>query len=213
MFKFIRIIFGIVLIGATAGFLLIGSNDFDYDFTGLDLNKERIASTTASVFRSTKNKAVDFLSIASEEVKEKSNKLISFTTDKAQELTSTIVGKTKEYAFNLLKKEVEKNIEKLGEKAGLDVNSLNDSLKKDDIVTYSVKKGQSAYFTIKNNQEDLLKYSIDWLDGERESGELKIEGESVILSHIWFNSGEYLLTFKTIESEEERQHKVLISVF
>jgi vacuolar-type H+-ATPase subunit H len=202
MFKIVRIFFGIALVGATAGFLFIGSNDFNYDFTGLDLNKDKIASTTASTIRNTKTKASDLLSVALEEAKNKGNELISFTTEKA-----------KEYAFNILKKEVEKKIEELGEKAGLDINSLNDSLLKDDVVAYSVKKGQSAYFTIKNNKDGLLKYKIDWLDGEIEEGDLVREGESVVLSHIWFNSGEYLLTFKTINSEEERQHKVLISVF
>ena len=75
---------------------------------------------------------------------------------------------------------------------------------------YSIKKDISANFTIKNSEEAVLKYKVDWLDGNSNSGESKLP--SIVLTHKWSKAGEYLINFNITNSAGTKIYKVLISV-
>ncbi len=199
MVTIFRMIFGICLLGSASYFLLLKDNNFSYKFDNFEVNRESIAavaSTSLSIAKAKSTQVFSDISIKTQEF--------------AKDMASSVVDTAKNYAFEIVKKTAEESLNKLGEKAGIDVNSL-ESLPENSVM-YSVKKGENAYFTIKNSEDGLLKYSVNWLDGKIDSGQLNNKDEFVVLVHSWKTPGEYLINFKIEGMVGEKIYKVLISV-
>jgi hypothetical protein len=204
MKKFIKIFFVIVLVGLAAYFLFGKSNNSNYkipDIKGINLNSGNIISVASSTVENIKNKTKDIFSGVTSDLK-----------TKAEEIVSSAIEKTKNYALSVFKQGVESGINKLGESAGITVNSPENLVPENKSpVIYSIKKGEPSYFTVKNS-EDELKYEVDWLDGKKDIGQITQKSESVVLSHKWIGAGEYPITFKIVDSKGEKEYKILITV-
>lgn len=200
---FIRIVLGVVLIGTAGYFLFFKNNTFSYKIPDLGLNEKSIVSMAGTTVGNIKNKVSDTFSGITDQLQ-----------IKAEEIVSSSISKAKTYAFDVFKQGVEDSVNKLGEKAGITGVNINsaDTLS-DNPILYSIKKGVSASFTIKNSEEDILKYKVDWLDGNSSSGELIKKDQSIVLNHKWASAGEYLINFNITNSIGTKVYKVSISVF
>ena len=202
MGKFIRIVLGIVLIGAASYFLFWKSNSFSYKMPNLGLSENNIVSMASTTVGNIKNKAVNTFSGITDQLRTKTGEIVSSSIDKA-----------KKYVFDVFKQGVEDGVNKLGEKAGITSVNINSAdTVTDNPIIYSVKKGINASFSIRNSEEDTLKYKVDWLDGNSSSGELAKKDQSVVLNHKWTNAGEYLINFNITDSVGTKIYKVSISV-
>lgn len=204
MGKFIRIILGISLVGAAGYFLLGKSNTFSYKMSSLGLGEDKIASIASSTVGTIKNKVSDTFSGITDQLQ-----------TKAEEAVTSSVTTAKNYVFDVFRQGVEDSVNKLGEKVGVtNVNINSTATSTDNSIVYSVKKDVSAYFTInKNSETDILKYKVDWLDGNSNSGELTNKDQSIVLTHKWSKAGEYLINFNITNSVGVMNiYKVLISV-
>jgi len=204
MGKFIRIILGISLVGAAGYFLLGKSNTFSYKMSSLGLGEDKIASIASSTVGTIKNKVSDTFSGITDQLQ-----------TKAEEAVTSSVTTAKNYVFDVFRQGVEDSVNKLGEKVGVtNVNINSTATSTDNSIVYSVKKDVSAYFTInKNSKTDILKYKVDWLDGNSNSGELTNKDQSIVLTHKWSKAGEYLINFNITNSVGVMNiYKVLISV-
>jgi len=199
---FIRIVLGIALIGVAGYFLFYKSNTFIYKIPSLGLSEERMASMASTTAGNIRVKASDAFSGIKNQLQ-----------TKVEEIVSSSVSAVKNYAFDVFRQGVEDSVNKLGEKAGITSVNINgiDSSTENPIV-YSVKKGANASFAIKNSGEDTLKYKVDWLDGNSNSGELTKKDQSVVLTHKWSKAGEYLIDFNITNSSGAKIYKVSISV-
>lgn len=193
---------GVVLIGAAGYFLFLKNNTFSYKMSDLGLNENNVASMASTTVGNIKNKISTTLSGITDQLQ-----------IKAEEIVSSSINKAKTYVFDVFKQGVEDSVNKLGEKAGITGVNINsgDSIT-DNPIVYSIKKGVSAFFTIKNSDEDILKYKVDWLDGNSSSGELAKKYQSVVLNHKWASAGEYLINFNITNSAGSKIYKVSISV-
>jgi len=199
---FIRIVLGIALIGAAGYFLFFKSNTFSYKLPGLGSAEDRVVSMASTTAGNIRAKAADAFSGIKDQLQVK-----------AEEIVSSSVSAVKNYAFDVFRQGVEDSVNKLGEKAGItsvNINSVGSST--DNPIVYSVKKGINASFAIKNSGEDTLKYKVDWLDGNSNSGELSKKDQSIVLNHKWINAGEYLIDFNITNSCGTKIYKVSISV-
>lgn len=202
MGKFIKIVLGIALVGAAAYFLFGKSNTFSYKMSNLGLGESNIVSIASSTVGTIKNKVSNTFSGFTDQLQTKAGEIVSSSVDKA-----------KTYAFDVFKQGVEDSVNKLGEKVGVtNVNIDNTATSTDNSIVYSVKKDVSAYFTIKNSETDILKYKVDWLDGNSNSGELTNKDQSIVLAHKWSKAGEYLINFNITNSVGTKIYKVSISV-
>lgn len=202
MRTFIKIVLGVVLIGAAGYFLFFKNNSFSYKMPNLGLGENNIASMASTTVGNIKNKVSDTLSGITDQLQ-----------NKAEEILSSSIDRAKNYAFDIFKQGVEDSVNKLGEKAGItsvNINSIDTST--NTPIVYSVKKGINASFTIKNSEEDILKYKVDWLDGNTNSGELTKKDQSIVLTHKWSVAGEYLINFNITNSAGVKIYKVSISV-
>ena len=199
---FIRIVLGVALIGVAGYFLFLKNNTFSYKIPGLGLSEDRVTTMASTTVQNIKNKVSDTFSDITDQLQ-----------TKAEEIITSSVDKSKNYAFDVFKQGVEEGVNKLGEKAGItgvNINSADTTT--GNPIAYSVKKGASASFTIKNSEEDALKYTVDWLDGNSNSGELAKKDQSVVLTHKWSVAGEYLINFNITNFEGEKIYKVFILV-
>ena len=202
MRKFIRIVLGIALVGAASYFLFWKSNSFSYKMPNLGLSENNIVSMASTTVGNIKNKAVNTFSGITDQLRTKTGEIVSSSIDKA-----------KKYVFDVFKQGVEDGVNKLGEKAGITSVNINSAdTVTDNPIIYSVKKGINASFSIRNSEEDTLKYKVDWLDGNSNSGELTKKDQSVVLTHKWSKAGEYLINFNITNSAGTKIYKVLISV-
>ncbi|MEK7478777.1 MAG: hypothetical protein AAB626_02545 [Patescibacteria group bacterium] len=202
MRKFIRIVLGIALVGAASYFLFWKSNSFSYKMPNLGLSENNIVSMASTTVGNIKNKAVNTFSGITDQLRTKTGEIVSSSIDKA-----------KKYVFDVFKQGVEDGVNKLGEKAGITSVNINSAdTVTDNPIIYSVKKGINASFSIRNSEEDTLKYKVDWLDGNSSSGELAKKDQSVVLNHKWTNAGEYLINFNITDSVGTKIYKVSISV-
>ncbi|MEK7463221.1 MAG: hypothetical protein AAB621_02580 [Patescibacteria group bacterium] len=202
MRKFIRIVLGIVLIGAASYFLFWKSNSFSYKMPNLGLSENNIVSMASTTVGNIKNKAVNTFSGITDQLRTKTGEIVSSSIDKA-----------KKYVFDVFKQGVEDGVNKLGEKAGITSVNINSAdTVTDNPIIYSVKKGINASFSIRNSEEDTLKYKVDWLDGNFSSGELTKKDQSIVLNHKWSKAGEYLINFNITNFAGTKIYKVLISV-
>ncbi|MHB9019515.1 MAG: hypothetical protein ACYC3G_01380 [Minisyncoccota bacterium] len=199
---FIRIVLGIILISAAAYFLFLKDNSFSYKIPNLGLNEDNVISMASTTAISIKNKVSDTFSEFTGQLQ-----------NKAEEIITSSIDSVKSYAFDVFRQGVEDSVNKLGEKAGItsvNINSIDTST--NTPIVYSVKKGINASFTIKNSEEDILKYKVDWLDGNTNSGELTKKDQYIVLTHKWSKAGEYLINFNITNSTGEKIYKVSISV-
>jgi len=202
MKRFIKIVLGIALIGAAGYFLFGKSNTFSYKMSDLGLSENSIVSIASTTVGNIKTKVADTFSGITDQLQ-----------TKAEEMITSSVNDAKNYVFDVFKQGVEDSVNKLGEKAGITSVNINSAdIATDNPIVYSVRKGISASFSIKNSGEDTLKYKVDWLDGNSNSGELTKNDQSVVLNHIWVNAGEYLINFNIINSTGTKIYKVLILV-
>lgn len=202
MGKFIKIVLGIALVGAAGYFLFFKNNTFSYKMPNLGLSEDNIVSMASTTVGNIKNKASDTFSGITDQLQ-----------NKAEEIISSSMDKVKKYIFDVFKQGVEDGVNKLGEKAGITGVNINSAdISTDNPIIYSIKKGVNASFTIKNSEEDVLKYKVDWLDGNSGSGELTKKDQSVVLSHKWAKAGEYLINFNITNSVGTKIYKVSISV-
>ena len=199
---FVKVVLGIALIGGAGYFLFFKNNTFSYKMPKLEFSEERVASMASSTIGNIKNKVVDTFSGITDQLQ-----------NKAEEIVSSSIDKAKNYAFDVFKQGVEDSVNKLGEKAGITSVNINSAdTTTGNPIAYSVKKGVNASFTIKNSEEDTLKYKVDWLDGNSSSGELTEKDQSIVLTHKWAKAGEYLISFNISNSSGEKTYKVFISV-
>ncbi|MDO8442756.1 MAG: hypothetical protein Q7S81_00630 [bacterium] len=198
----IRIVLGIALVGAAGYFLFGKSNTFSYKMPNLGLSENNIVSMATTTVGNIKNRVSDTFSGFTDELQ-----------TKAEEMVSSSINNAKNYVFDVFKQGVEDGVNKLGEKAGItsvNINSADTAI--DNPIVYPVKKGINASFIIRNSGEDTLKYKVDWLDGNSNSGELTKKDQSVVLNHKWVNAGEYLINFNITNSAGTKIYKVSISV-
>jgi|GEM_PF-1782019 len=203
MITFFRILLGIGLVGGATYFLAIKNNNFSYNFTDLGINDGKIIATASTTMASVKTKTVQAFSDISSGISNKAYEL-------AGNLISSAVEKAKDYAIEAVKQSAEEGLNKLGDRVGININSSETPT--DNYVIYSVKKDTNAYFTIKNSEDGILKYNVNWLDDKIDSGQLNKKDEFVVLVHSWSKPGEYLINFKISNVTNEKTHKVLISV-
>lgn len=199
---FIRIVLGVVLVGAAGYFLFSKSNSFSYKMSDLGFGEEGIVSMASTTAGNIKTRVSNVFSGITDQLQ-----------NKAQEIIYSSVDTAKKYVFDVFKQGVEDGVNKLGEKAGItgvNINSADTST--NNPIIYSVKKGVSASFTIKNSEEDILKYKVDWLDGNFSSGELTQKDQLIVLNHKWVSAGEYLINFNITNSSGTKIYKVSISV-
>jgi len=201
MGKFIRIVFGIALVSAAGYFLLLKDNSFSYKIPNLDLSEQGVMLVASSTAQNLKNKASDVFSGISAGIQ-----------SKAEEIVAAAAQKAADYTFGIIKQGVISGVDSVGEKMGVNINSSEPGTSQSAYVVYSIKKGATAYFTIKNSENDLLKYNVDWLDGKVDSGQLTKKDESIVLTHKWSTAGEYFVTFKITDSNGDKEHRVLIAV-
>jgi len=202
MGKFIKIVLGIALVCAAAYFLFYRSNTFSFKMPGLGLSEEKVASMASTTVENVKNKVSDTFSGITDQLQTKAGEIVSSSIDKA-----------KAYVFDVFKQGVEDGVNKLGEKAGITGVNINSAdTPKDNSIIYSIKKDVNAYFTIKNSEADVLKYKVDWLDGNSNSGQLTVKDQSIVLTHKWSKAGEYLINFDITNSAGTKIYKVSISV-
>ncbi len=199
MTSFLRILFGICLVGAAGYFLLQKDNSFSYKFDNLNLYKDKFTDMASTTVASLKNKTTQIFSGISVKAEDFAQSIVSLAADKA-----------KDYAIETVKQTAEESLNKLGESVGISINSSD--IPAENYVIYSVKKQANAYFTIKNSDPDTLNYKVDWLDGKIESGQLVKTGDVAILFHNWSNPGEYLISFNISTSKYQKTYKILISV-
>jgi predicted nucleotidyltransferase len=216
--KFIKMILGIALV-ATAGYLLLKDNSFSYKMSDLSLIRRNIASVASTTVGNIKAKTANTFSGITNQLETKAVNTFSGITNqlqaKAEDIMSSSVDAAKKNAFNNFRQEVENGINKLGEKAGIANISINNTdIPIDKTIIYpSIKRNINTYFTIRNNDSDILKYQVDWLDGSSlSSGELTSKNESVLLTHRWSKAGDYLLNFNVTNSSGSKIYKVSILV-
>jgi vacuolar-type H+-ATPase subunit E/Vma4 len=198
----IKIILGVVLIGVAGYFLFSKNNSFSYKIPNLELSENDIASMASTTVDNIKTKASSAFSGITDQLQNKANEIISSSIDSV-----------KNYAFDIFKQSVEDGVDKLREKAGItgvSIDSVGTSV--DNSIVYSAKKGIDVYFTIINSEADILKYKVDWLDGNSGSGELTKKDQSIVLTHKWSSAGEYLINFNITNSVGTKVYKVKISV-
>lgn len=202
MNTFLRVILGIALVGSAAYFLFAKGNTFMYKIPNFGLGRNEIVSMASSTAENIKNKASDSFSEFTDQLQ-----------NKAEDIISSSVSSAKNYAFDIFRQGIEDSVNKLGEKAGITgVNINSAATSTDSYIVYSVKKGVNAYFTIKNNDADSLKYKVDWLDNNVSSGELAEKDASIVLTHKWSKAGEYLISFNIENSMGTKIYRVKISV-
>ncbi|MDO8430231.1 MAG: hypothetical protein Q7S73_02605 [bacterium] len=139
------------------------------------------------------------------------DKLISQISKKSEELFSRAVEGAKTQAFNLVKQEVNKNVDNLGQNFGISLGGSNSEVPSP--ITFAIKINQPAYFTVKNTESTAVEYEIDWQDNLKDSGQLSANTGKT-LSHQWKNPGIYEPIFKIIKKDgQSEEHKVVISIF
>ena len=124
---------------------------------------------------------------------DKAQEGVGATIEKISDTVSGVVNNLKSEALQLVKGTVDKKVETLGEKLGVDVQQTASSISESPII-FGVKAGAAAYFTIRNREAGAIDYRVDWQDGSTDSGALQ-GNKSAVLSHRWEKPGTYLLKF------------------
>lgn len=135
--------------------------------------------------------------------------------DKVKDLVSDSVKEAKVSSLNFLKNTVDEKIDKLGQELNLGTEGLSKdnviALEK-EIISFSVKAGATAYFTIKNSENENLTYEVDWQDKEVSRGFLN-KNDKIILGHKWDNKGSYIIEFKIGTPDKEKKYEIPIVIF
>ncbi len=194
----------IVLAIAVGGFYFLFNKEKTYDFLFPGVNRANQAEKSFSlndVATASKNFLIASKTNFVNKIKEaagRSESLVEETSENA-----------KTGVFNFFKKSVNDSVDSVGNKFGVNVGKSHQIL----TLKYSIKAGQPAYFSIKpsaENEED-LKYEIDWGDGKSEKGEIK-NGKTKIVSHIWTNEENYIIKLKIIGGIQSAEYEESIMV-
>ncbi|HXF43866.1 MAG TPA: hypothetical protein VNK70_00060 [Candidatus Paceibacterota bacterium] len=105
--------------------------------------------------------------------------------------------------FGSLKEKTAEVIDDVQEKTGLEKSDIKEAhlVSGGSIAVLPVAKaGMKSYFLLSNPEPSReVKYEISWGDGVAEDGVLT--GETKTISHSWGEEGEFLVTFRIIDSD------------
>ncbi len=187
------------------------------------LNRESVSSYPIPFIEVTKKDFAKSVGQVSENLLDYGNSLATSTTaslagqaaEKTVKIFSNIIDGAKTEVFKVIKGTVNKKVDSIGVDLGVDVGRLNNEPAAKEIqspVIFTIKTGAPAYFTIKNKENGVLQYEVDWQDGKSESGKLAA-GQSKLLSHAWLAVGQYEINFKVSDQERAKEYAIAIATF
>src|SRR3989344_4479455 len=133
---------------------------------------------------------------------------------KTEELIGETVVSVKTQALNFLKGTIDKKVESLAVELGVDLNSGGAPTQASialNPISFAIKSGTPAYFTIKNRESGSVVYEINWKDGKIDKGQIG-KGETKVTMHSWDQPGEYAIKFKIASEKGAREYDVSISI-
>jgi len=213
MSRFFGIIILIAVITIAVYLVLLQDNSSEYSFPILK-GKEIISSTFQRVKDGGLDKEITFKTDLM--VGDGVSSIIGKVADKIESVIENVVDNVKLETFKKIKNVVNDRVDSLGESAGINIKGISSSGGgKDETVSpvvYTIKSGDTAYFTIINRENRNINYEVDWQDGNTDKGTLDKE-EKAVLSHKWDKEGEYLIKFKVITIGEEKEYQFSINIF
>ena len=142
----------------------------------------------------------------------KTSGMINMLTEKAGALANDSLTAIKAEAFDLVKGAIAKKVDNLAVDLGIgSAQSGNSGSAVSNPISISIKSGTLVNFTIENNEQGVIDYTVDWKDGKSESGKIA-KSESKIVSHSWTKAGEYILQFKISSPGKSKEYQVGISI-
>ncbi len=153
--------------------------------------------------------------------------VVGVVKEKAQGVIDAVTGVVKQKAFDSFKETVDQKLNDVAKNLGVPkvatsppvgaivlgstpaVQSANNVP-----LGFSVKKGQSAVFVLKNVAEGSAKvpYAIQWGDGKTETGTLA-DKDAKTISHTWESTGEYTIEITMTVGETIKTYNVYIIVY
>ncbi len=201
MKKFLGLFSALMCIGISAHLALTQYNISEYSFPNIRKSDNRSANMLFQQAQPLVHKISQGVSGAAQAVISKGNVLID-----------TVIEKAKVQTFELVKDSITDKVDEVGSGLGISVSPGNSSEETSPII-FTMKKGEPAYFTIENRENERAQYAVDWKDGTPEDvGSLDV-GKSRVVSHSWSQSGNYDVTFKIIFSDKRNTHHITLSIF
>ncbi len=193
--KLVRI--GLVLLIIVGGAYFFSNRDKSYSVQFTEL-----ASTTGQLLRRAASAITQAISSHSSSTVQTASRFVASTTQQVEDAVGQAVKDA------VAKKAAEVGSGLIGSPISIGSN--------DQAVSFSIKTGSRAYFTLHNaNTTEEMTYIVDWQDSVRDEGTLA-KGESRIVSHVWTAPG----TFKVLFSLKEKKlfssqdtHQIIVSVF
>ncbi|MDD5547326.1 MAG: hypothetical protein PHN74_00250 [Candidatus Pacebacteria bacterium] len=216
----IRFIIIFLILAAAAFVLFDKKNTTVYSIPFLSMEEKNSMAGTLDKVREAGGEGVDVVS-------EKATQAKDAVINKGNEVVSGAVKAVKKQAFDLFKKTVNEEIDNLGKDLKVEsrapssidntasiinVAGGSDSVETHPEVIFSIQPNSLAYFTIKNIEEENIKFEINWQDGESKNGTIN-KGDTMILSHGWSKSGNYLVEFKIITTKETKGYNIPVTIF
>ncbi len=200
-----RIVFvGIVF---AAGYFVFSAGNvsgYTFPFIGASqkvaarVGNQAISSVTSAVKKNFAAPAGDLMTAAAQSIDTLAqNALASAKTEVMKALTGA----------------VKKNVDTMAASFGVSTQGSGAPAGSADVspIQSAIKSGAPAYFTIRNNEQGTIQYTVDWKDGKAETGQV-LKGQSQIVSHAWNKVGEYVLQFKIESSGGINEYQIMISI-
>lgn len=203
----------IISVAVLAGgyFLLNRENASSYTIPFVELRRKAVSENIGKTAGNLKN----YLSgQATATVLELADDLAATFLEKSEQTVSLAIDGAKTETFRFFSKAVNEKVNTVGENLGVDVQKIGKEIappERESPIIFGIQAGIPAYFSIKNRESEKISYEVDWLDGNKKSGEVAV-GKSATVSHQWNSSGEYHPKFKIITSRGEKIYEVAISV-
>ena len=199
MNSYLKFLVWAIVIGAIAYFVFYKENTWVYNYPPIQKTREAINESVNKLKIKLQSGLTTITDSAFDLVKEKS-----------EEAVTKAGNEVKNQAFNVVQKAVTGGMNSLGEQLGLSPKISGGDT--NTPLSFGVKIGSTAYFSLDNNENEKVGYQADWQDGKKDTGNLDI-GKTAILSHKWDKAGDYTLNFKTTSSKGEKQYQIVISIF
>lgn len=198
MKKVFRITIYTALIGGAIYFFLSKDNTSRYTFPNFGpATKDLVVSSFKRIWEGVASVAPQILDKAAE---------------KGGELISETEQKIKNQAFDILKQSANDKINDFGSRLGVEIQKISTNQEtQQNSVSLAMKTGTAVYFTIKNYEDKQVSYEVDWLDGEKGTGQIE-SGETKVVSHKWSRAGDYNLKFRMFSLDGEKKQQIFISI-
>jgi len=201
MKRFLGVFSGLLLTCISAYLLLTQYNISAYSFP--DIQKSDYAAANA---------VVQSIQPLIQKISQDVGTALQYVFSKGDALADAAIEKVKVETFGLVKDSISGKIDQVGSGLGIAV-SQGQSSEGASPVVFAMKRGEPAYFTIENRENERIQYEVDWQDSsEKDIGSLDAE-KSRVVSHSWSKAGTYAVQFKIAFSDKINTYHVTLSIF